>query len=457
MLLGLFLTMVLVFLNGFFVAAEFALVKVRMSQIEMRAQAGSRIAGVAKHLLENLDAYLSASQLGITLASLALGWIGEDVAAKIVIGFFHLVNITVEPELAHKIAGPIAFVTITALHIILGEQAPKWFAIQRPETVTMGVALPMRLFYIVFKPFIIGLNYVSNALLKVLGIEAIHEEVHSAEELQYLLKRGEETGAIETEDHALIQNVFNLSERTAKQIMVSRTRMSALDLHTPVGQILEKVIEEGFSRLPVYKESLDNIVGVVYTKDILTLAQHPELIVLQDIVRPAYFVHEGKSVRELLRQFQKRRIHVAIVIDDFGGTAGMITLEDILEEIVGDIQDEFDEDQATMRRVDEYEWEIAASTPITELNEMLPKMLPENERYETLGGYINVIFGKIPDVNEIMVENGLMFTILKKNKRAVELVRITHLERTTPTLAPEETNDGTAENHSPIKQQAVEP
>jgi CBS domain containing-hemolysin-like protein len=429
MLLGLFLTLVLVFLNGFFVAAEFALVKVRMSQIEMRAQAGSRLASIAKNILDNLDAYLSASQLGITLASLALGWIGEDVATKIVFGFFHLINISIEPDLAHKIAGPIAFFTITALHIILGEQAPKWFAIQRPETVVIAVALPMRIFYAVFKPFIIGLNYVSNALLKLVGIEVTHEEVHSAEELQYLLKRGEETGAIETADHELIKNVFTLSERMAKQIMVSRTRMSAIDIATPVGELLGRVIEEGFSRLPVYKDSLDNIVGVVYTKDILTLAQHPELIVLQDIVRPAYFVHETKSVRELLREFQKRRIHVAIVIDDFGGTAGMITLEDILEEIVGDIQDEFDDDQATMRRVDEYEFEITASTPIPELNQMLPKPLPENERYETLGGYINVLFGKIPDESEIIVENGYMFTIVKKNKRAVELVRITHLER----------------------------
>ena len=429
MLLSLFLTMVLVLLNGFFVAAEFALVKVRMSQLEMRVQAGSRLAGIAKNILDNLGAYLSATQLGITLASLALGWIGEDVAAQIVFGFFHLINITIAPELAHRIAGPIAFVTITALHIILGEQAPKWFAIQRPEAVTIAIALPMRIFYLVFKPFIIALNYLSTALLKAVGIEVGHEEVHSAEELQYLLKRGEETGAIESADHELIKNVFTLNERTAKQIMVSRTRMSAIDVSTPVDELLGRVIEEGYSRLPVYKESLDNIVGVIYTKDILTLAQHPELIVLLDIVRPAYFVHESKSVRELLREFQKRRIHVAIVIDDFGGTAGMITLEDILEEIVGDIQDEFDDDQATMRRVDEYEFEITASTPITELNELLPKPLPEDERYETLGGFINVLFGKIPDASEMMVENGYMFTILKKNKRAVELIRITYLER----------------------------
>lgn len=400
-----------------------------MSQIEMRVQAGSRIAGFAKNILENLDAYLSASQLGITLASLALGWIGEDVAEKIVVGAFHLMKLNVSPELTHQIAGPLAFVTITALHIILGEQAPKWFAIQRPESVTMIVSLPMRLFYVVFKPFIWVLNRLSNGLLKMLGIEPTHEEVHSAEELQYLLERGKETGAIESGDHELIQNVFNLSELTARQIMVSRTKMSAIEISTPVPELLERVIEEGYSRLPVYREALDDIIGVVYTKDILTLVQHQELIVLQDIIRPAYFVHGGKSVRELLREFQKRRIHVAIVIDDFGGTAGMITLEDILEEIVGDIMDEFDDEQANMRRVDEFEFEIAAQTPITELNGMLPKPLPEDDRYETLGGYLNAVFGKIPSEQEIIAQDGYMFTILKKNKRAVELVKITYLER----------------------------
>jgi CBS domain containing-hemolysin-like protein len=441
MLLGLFLTAVLVFLNGFFVAAEFAIVKVRMSQIEMRVQAGSRLAGVAKLILENLDAYLSASQLGITLASLALGWIGENVAQKIVVGTFHLLQLNISPELSHQIAAPLAFVTITALHIVLGEQAPKWFAIQRPEPVVMVVALPMRLFYLVFKPFIWVLNHLSNALLKSIGIVATHEEVHSAEELQYLLERGKESGAIESGDHALIQNVFNLSEQTARQIMVSRTKMVGIEISTPVGGLLERVIEEGYSRLPVYKETLDNIVGIVYTKDILTLVQHQELIVLQDIVRPAYFVHGGKSLRELLREFQKRRIHVAIVIDDFGGTAGMITLEDILEEIVGDILDEYDDEQATVRRVDEFEFEIAAQTPIPELNETLPKPLPEDERYETLGGYVNALFGKIPDANESITKDGYMFTILKKNKRAVELVKITYLERPDETVAQQEASN----------------
>jgi CBS domain containing-hemolysin-like protein len=429
MALGIFLTILLVALNGFFVAAEFALVKVRTSQIEMRVQAGSRLALIAKSILGNLDAYLSACQLGITLASLALGWIGESVTAQIVLGTFEALHIPLEPAIAHGIATPIAFVSITAMHIVLGEQAPKWFAIQRPEPVTVGVALPLKLFYVVFKPFIVALNYVSNGLLKALGIDARHEEIHSVEELQYLLQRGKETGAIESSDHELIKNVFTLSERTAKQIMVSRTRMTAIEVTTPVDELLAKVIEEGFSRLPVYRETLDNIIGIVYTKDLLTLAQHPELIVLQDIVRPAYFVHEMKSVRALLREFQQRRIHVAIVIDDFGGTAGMITLEDILEEIVGDIQDEYDDDQSTMLRVDEYEFEIEASTPITELNEILPKALPENDRYETLGGYMNVLFGKIPALGEMIVEDGYMFTIAKRNKRALELVRITYLER----------------------------
>jgi CBS domain containing-hemolysin-like protein len=432
MLLGLLLTMVLVLLNGFFVAAEFALVKVRMSQIEMRVQEGSRLAPFAKALLDNLDASLSASQLGITLASLALGWIGEDVVSKMVVSAFHLVHLEIASTLAHSIAAPIAFISITALHIILGEQAPKWFAIQRPEPVVLVVAIPMRIFYLVFKPFIWVLNWLSNRLLRSLGIEATHEEVHSAEELQYLLRRGEESGAIETSDHELIQNVFMLGERTAKQIMVSRTKMCGIEVSTAVGDLLERVIEEGYSRLPVYKGTLDTIVGVVYTKDILTLVQHQSLIVLQDIVRPAYIVPEDKTLRELLHEFQKRRIHVAIVIDKFGGTAGMITLEDILEEIVGDILDEFDEEEVIVQHLDEGVMEIEARTTIPELNLLLPLPIPEDDHYETLGGYLNTLFGKIANEGESIRDDAYEFTVLRRNRRAVEAVRITRIDEQSP-------------------------
>jgi CBS domain containing-hemolysin-like protein len=428
MLFEIFLTLLLVLLNGFFVAAEFALVKVRLSQLEMRIQNGSRLAAAAKGILSNLDAYLSASQLGITLASLGLGWIGEDVAAQIVTSIFHLLGIEADPVLAHRIAGPVAFVLITVLHIILGEQAPKWLAIQRPEPVTMIVSLPLRVFYTIFKPFITALNWLANALLRAVGIEPSHEhDVHSADELRYLLEQGAESGAIQSREHELIENVFALADRTAKQIMVPRTSIHAIDAATPIDDIVDRVIEDGYSRLPVYQDRLDNIIGVVYAKDILTLAQHKELIVLQDIVRPPYFVSEDKNISDLLKEFQKRRIHVAIVLDEFGGTAGMVTLEDILEEIVGDIMDEYDEDVSQVHMAARDEFVIKATTPIAEINELLPSPLPEEESYETLAGLMNTVFGKIPSAGDTAVYAGYECLVLEATRRNVELVRLKRL------------------------------
>ncbi len=427
MIVDIFLTILLVFLNGFFVAAEFALVKVRLSQLELRIQAGSRLAVIAKTILDNLDAYLSASQLGITLASLALGWIGESVVAHIVMSLFAALGLNISPVLAHQIAIPVAFVTITALHIVLGEQAPKWLAIQRPEPVVMMVAIPMRVFYTVFKPFIWVLNHVANALLRVFGIVATHGEVHSADELRYLLERGKESGAIESSEHELIENVFAFGELTAKQIMVPRTSIHAIDVATPTNVALAKIADDGYSRLPVYKDTIDTVIGIVYAKDVLTMVQHRELILLHDILHPAYFVPETKSVSHLLREFQKRRIHVAIVIDEFGGTAGMVTLEDILEELVGDIMDEYDEEVPQFQTVKQDEFIVNAKTPITEINELLPAPLPESERYETLGGLLNVLFGKIPEEHAVIIHAGYECTILKTSKRSVETVRLRYI------------------------------
>jgi CBS domain containing-hemolysin-like protein len=439
MLFDSFLTIVLVFLNGFFVAAEFALVKIRMSQLEMRIQLGSRLAKLAKSILENLDAYLSASQLGITLASLALGWIGESVVSRLVMNSMNGLGVQVEPELAHSIAAPVAFVVITVLHIILGEQAPKWFAIQRPEVTTMAVAIPMKVFYTVFKPFIWVLNKMANGLLSAVGIEPAHEQdVHTAEELRYLLEQSKESGAIESTEHELIKNVFALAERTAKQVMVTRTNIHGIEVSTPVEELIERVIEEGYSRLPIYRDTIDNVVGIVVTKDILTMIQHKELIVLQDILRPPYFVPETKNISDLLKEFQRRRIHVAIVLDEFGGTAGMITLEDILEELVGDILDEYDEDITTFEHVTRNEFVVKAATPIAEINTMLPAPLPEGDHYETVGGLMNVLFGKIPEPGCVIQHGGYECTVLDSTRRTVELVRLRYLQA--QELQPQDTS-----------------
>lgn len=428
MVLDILLTIFLVLLNGFFVAAEFAIVKVRISQIELRLLAGSNLAKTAKNIVLHLDSYLSATQLGITLASLGLGWIGDKVVTSIVISLFHLVGYYPDPELAHQIAFPIAFALITFLHIVFGELAPKSLAIQQPESTTLAVSLPLKFFYILFKPFIWALNNVANFILRLVGITAPHgHELHSAEELRYLLEQGRESGAIKSSEHELIENVFYFSERTARQIMVSRTHIAAVDINSSTEEIVDKVIEEGYSRMPVYRDSLDNIVGIIYAKDVLTVLKHERLILVQDILRPAYFIPETHQISTLLKEFQRRRVQLAIVLDEFGGTAGIVTAEDIMEELVGEIQDEYDEELPVVEKTDDGEYTVKASAPIVDVNEYLPHPLPESEDYSTLGGLLNVVFGKIPDVNERMEFEGYEFIILKKTKRSIELVRVREL------------------------------
>jgi CBS domain containing-hemolysin-like protein len=270
-------TLFLVFLNGFFVAAEFAIVKVRSSQVELMAKTGSKTGLMAKEIIAKLDAYLSATQLGITLASLGLGWIGESVVSQIIINAFNFFNLNLSPELAHSIALPIAFSIITVLHIVFGELAPKSLAIQRPESVTLAIAYPLRFFYFLFKPVIWILNNFANWVLRRFGISPASEhEVHSPEELRYLVEQGSESGSIEETNYEIIKNAFDFSDRTARQVMTPRMKVVGLNIDQAGEGMLDKLIDEGYSRVPVYKNSLDNIVGIIYIKDLLLRMRRKE-------------------------------------------------------------------------------------------------------------------------------------------------------------------------------------
>ena len=425
MILNIVLTLFLVFLNGFFVAAEFAIVKVRLSQIEMHVRSGNFFAIIARQILTHLDAYLSATQLGITLASLGLGWIGEKVVAEIIIELMTLFGISMQPDSAHAVAIPFAFALITFMHIVFGELVPKSLAIQRSEKVTLAVALPMRGFYLLFKPFIWVLNGFANLMLRQLRIEPAREqELHSAAEIRYLLEESSKSGMIETAEHELLENVFEFRETTANQIMVPRNRVVALEFSMNGQQILDKVIDEGYSRMPVFKGTIDDIRGVVYAKDLIMMMSFSELIILQDVLRPAYFVKETEKIHILLRNMQKHKIHLAVVIDEFGGTAGILTLEDIMEELVGEIQDEYDEEKPIIQEKTANEWENEASAPIAHLNEFLPYPLPVAGEYETIGGLINRTAGKSPEIQEIIQLKEYDCIILKGTRRRVESVKL---------------------------------
>ena len=419
------LTLLLVLLNGFFVAAEFALVKVRHSQIDLKASQGSNVARISKQIVENLDGYLSACQLGITLASLALGWIGERVVAKIVIALFEFFHSTIDTLTVHQISIPIAFTLITVLHIVFGEQVPKTAAIRKPLPATLLIALPLRVFYIIFRPFIWTLNALSNLTLKLFGLKTgDHSEIHTEEELRMILTESEEGGAIKQSEHELIQNVFEFDDRVVKHIYVPRTRVVALDIDEDVEIIIDKVIEEGYSRLPVYKDSIDNIIGIIHAKDLIRSIRTKKITDINPLLRPAYYVPLSKQVNDLLRELQRQHIQMAIVTNEFGGTEGIVTMEDIIEELVGEIQDEYDEEKPSVEKKSETEYIVNATASIGDVNDLLPIALEESPDYETILGLVNKIFGGIPAVNEKASFGGYDITIIKRQKHSVEQVKL---------------------------------
>jgi len=396
-----FWTFFLVFANGFFVAAEFAIVKVRASQIELKIKTGSQVAQVAKHITSHLDGYLAATQLGITLSSLGLGWIGEAVMTDIVTGVFGWFNVELTGTLAKNLGHVLAFSIITVLHIVFGELAPKSIAIQRPVGTTMSIALPLRFFYVLFRPIIWVLNGFANLLLKLMGFRVnVGEAHHSSEELQYLLDQGRESGALDTVEHELIKNVFDFNERIVKNIMVPRTKISAIEMNCPGNEFIERITKEGYSRIPIYDDNIDQIIGIVHTKDILPIIAKGKELVLRNIIRKPYFIPETKKINDLMAEFQQKRIQIAIVLDEFGGTAGMVTLEDIVEELVGEIQDEYDEETPVVEKISDTEYMVDASANVHDVNEFLPKELPESNDYDTISGLVSDLFDKIPDVGE---------------------------------------------------------
>lgn len=426
MLTQVIITLVLVFLNGFFVAAEFAIVKIRASQLEQKAQDGNQMAILSKKIVANLDGYLAATQFGITLASLGLGWIGEPVVSKILISGMELVGLSLDPELAHQIALPAAFAIITVLHIVFGELAPKSIAIQRPEATTLFLSYPLHGFYLVFRPVVWILNGIANFILKGVGITPSHgSEVHSSDELRYLVQQQKESGMIEAADYDLIKNAFNFSERIAKQVMIPRPQIVGVDINDFNETKLEKIIEEGYSRIPVYEDTLDQIIGVLHLKDLLLKMRKNEEIVLSELIRPVSTVHESKPIGALLRDFQVNHQQMAVIIDEYGGVDGIVTMEDILEELVGEIQDEYDNEVPIVKNETDNTYTVLGSASISDINDKLPHDISKESDYETLAGYLIWKFGRIPAVGEKLKTKHYEYTILKKQRSTISQVKIT--------------------------------
>lgn len=383
--LNLVLVLVFVLLNGFFVAAEFAYVTVRASRIDAMAQEGNKLARFSQSILGNLNAYLSACQLGITLTSLILGWLGEPTVSKLlhpVLSYFNL------PEAAnHTISFIIAFAIITSFHITLGEQFPKTYAIRQAEKITLFTSLPLILFYKLAYPFIWSLNGISNWMLRKSGVEpeAGHESVHTEEEIRVLMQESHKSGLIDQTEMALMDNIFEFSETSAREIMIPRTEMICLYANQPIDYNIELAVDERRTRYPVCDPDKDNIIGYVHIKDLLNPKE--PVTDLRSILRPLTTVPESMSISTLLTNMQRKKHQIALLIDEYGGTAGLVTVEDILEEIVGEIQDEFDEERASIEELEDKAYSVDGLLNISEFNDYFGTDISTDE-YDTIGGWV---------------------------------------------------------------------
>ncbi|MHC5202684.1 hemolysin family protein [Myroides sp. LJL119] len=426
----LFLTILLVLLNGFFVAAEFAIVKVRSSQIEVHQELNSKVANVAKGIVSNLDAYLAATQLGITLASLGLGWVGESSLTPVILKLFELFGLT-GPEwfaIAKNISFPLAFAIITILHIVFGELAPKSLAIHFPTKTTFAIALPLRIFYFVFRPIIWLMNGLANGMLRLFGISPVHgADIHTEEELKMIITESQEGGAIEETERLLIQNVFDFDDRRVNNIQTLRKNVSAIDISTTVKDAIEFAINEGYSRYPVFEDSLDDIKGVIYTKDLMkAMMKDNKDIEIGSLMREPIYISESALIKNVLKQFQAKHLQMAIATNEVGEFTGIVTMEDILEELVGEIQDEYDNEEPVVESISEGVYIVHAHYNISDINRLLPYRFEESEQYDTLAGllaekYPNHEFCQ-SDVVDLFDYEGL---VLQMYRNSVEKIQLT--------------------------------
>ena len=420
-LLDILLVAFLIFMNGFFVAAEFCCVKIRTSRLETLIAEGSSRAGYAKQLTEHLDYSLSVTQFGITLASLGLGWVGEPAIATLILPVTQMLGLP--DEVGHTIALAIAFTIITSLHIVLGELTPKSMAIANVEDIMLAIAFPMVLFGRVMRPFVWILNTVANTISRKFGydVKGENEDAHTEEEIRLLMKESYRQGLINSTEADFVDNVFSFTELNAREIMIPRTDMICLYLDDTPAERIKTILEEQQTRYPVCYEDKDHIIGFIHVKDLLPPLIRGERLNLRRYIRKALVVPESMDGSVLLRTMQEEGSQLAIVVDEYGGTAGMVTVEDIVEQIVGDIRDEFDEERESL------EWRagdlcsVDAKLLLEELDDLLGVRI-EDEDVDSVGGWLYDQLGDTPRVGQMAAHAGTLLYV-----EEVDGVRITRV------------------------------
>lgn len=434
--------MVLVGMNAFFVAAEFALVSARRTRLEQLANAGNSAAALSQRMQDDLDRYIAAAQLGITLASLALGWIGESTIAALVdppletllVAVLGSVSVTEELALAisHAVGIAASFFVITSLHIVLGEQAPKVMAIRAPESTALFIANPLALFNRVFGPVIRFLDWATDRVLGLFGIREAggHTKVHSAEELRLLVQESGEAGVFDEEEQEMLINVFAFADRPAYQAMLPRTEVATIDHDATIRQFLDRFAETGHTRFPVLGAGgVDDVMGIISAKDLLVALRDGEVDFDQPItklVRPAFFTPESKRIGDLLQELRHKHVRMAILIDEYGGMAGVVTMEDLVEEIVGDLDDELERDEAEFKTIDERTSVVDGQIRVEDVNEELGLDIPRGD-YETLAGFILERLGRLPNAGDSVHYKDVRLTVLEMQGPRIRWIEITRV------------------------------
>ncbi len=423
-----------VLLNAFFVAAEFGLVSVRPTRIEQLVAEGNPTARIVRRAIADPDRFIAATQLGITLASLSLGWIGEPALTRLIELLLHALSRAWAVTASHSIAVTVAFITITFLHVVVGELAPKSIALQNPERTALFVARPTEVALFVFRPAIWALNGAGNGLLRLLGIRPAsgHERVHSVHELRLLIESSQEGGVLEEHEEQMLQAVFDLRGMRAAQVMVPRTEMVCVPPNATLREIAGLAAQTSLSKFPVFAEDLDHILGVVHVQDLVRgLLEHDQTVTAHALMREPLFLPETVSIADVLAAFRRHRQHIAILMDEYGGTAGLVTLEDLLEEIVGDVRDAFDHAEPPIQPLSDGSVLLDGLLQIEEVNEALHLTLSD-PNYTTIGGLVMGRLDRVPAVgDEVAIrEQGIRLRVEKMDGLRVARAR---LVRDTPT------------------------
>ncbi len=428
------LVIFLVLGNGFFVASEFALVAVRKSRIEALAAEGDAAAKRLLKLLNNLSGYISATQLGITLSSLGLGWVGEPVVAGLLepwliyLGEATGATFLASGPILHTISFTISFSLITFLHIVFGELAPKTAALELSERVSLVVAVPLQVFYTIFNYPIRALDWAGTKTVRLFGLQASgeHGSSYTEDEIRSLIKISQESGHLNEEEQRLINRVFEFSETTVKEAMIPRTEIVAIPENSSFDEIVSAFQEHGYSRLPIFRGSLDDIAGFIHSKDLVTYSKKPKSFKLAEVIHKPNYVVDTAHLEDVLRQMQKEKFHFGFVVDEHGGVEGIITLDDLLAEIVGEISDEHDvEVNEQINEQPDRSYLLDGGLAVRDLNRRLEMNLPISESYTTIAGFLMSEAGEILGEGAIVPFNGHTFTIEKVEKRRITLVRLT--------------------------------